>query len=53
MRSDSHCRVTDEKNRIENKRFYKAKKHLAGPAISIRKHRRNSYTLPILKPGNA
>lgn len=46
--NDSHCRVTDEKNRLRINVSIKPR-NIAGPAISIRKHRRNSYTLQELK----
>lgn len=46
--NDSHCRITDEKNRLRINVSIKPR-NVAGPAISIRKHRRNSYTLQDLK----
>jgi len=46
--NDSHCRVTDEKNRLRINVSIKPR-NIAGPAISIRKHRRNSYTLEDLQ----
>jgi len=46
--NDSHCRVTDEKHRLRINVSIKPR-NIAGPAISIRKHRRNSYTLEDLK----
>ncbi|MEN6317007.1 MAG: ATPase, T2SS/T4P/T4SS family [Clostridiaceae bacterium] len=46
--NDSHCRVTDEKHRLRINVSIKPR-NIAGPAISIRKHRRNSYTLGDLK----
>ncbi len=46
--NDSHCRITDEKNRLRINVSIKPR-NVAGPAISIRKHRRNSYTLHDLK----
>lgn len=42
--NDSHCRVTDEKNRLRINVSIKPR-NIAGPAISIRKHRKESYTL--------
>ncbi len=42
--NDSHCRVTDEKNRLRINVSIKPR-NIAGPAISIRKHRRESYSL--------
>lgn len=46
--NDSHCRVTDEKNRLRINVSIKPR-NIAGPAISIRKHRRDSYTLEDLQ----
>jgi len=46
--NDSHCRVTDEKNRLRINVSIKPR-NIAGPAISIRKHRKESYTLADLK----
>ncbi len=46
--NDSHCRVTDEKNRLRINVSIKPR-NVAGPAISIRKHRKESYTLQDLK----
>lgn len=40
--NDSHCRVTDEKNRLRINVSIKPR-NIAGPAISIRKHRKTSY----------
>lgn len=42
--NDSHCRVTDEKNRLRINVSIKPR-NISGPSISIRKHRLNSYTL--------
>jgi pilus assembly protein CpaF len=42
--NDSHCRVTDEKNRLRINVSIKPR-NISGPAISIRKHRMKSYTL--------
>ena len=42
--NDSHCRVTDEKNRLRINVSVQPR-NIAGPSISIRKHRKNSYTL--------
>lgn len=42
--NDSHCRVSDEINRLRINVSIKPR-NIAGPAISIRKHRRVSYTL--------
>lgn len=42
--NDSHCRVTDEKHRLRINVSIKPR-NTSGPAISIRKHRKNSYTL--------
>lgn len=41
--NDSHCRVSDEKNRLRINVSIKPR-NIAGPSISIRKHRRTSYT---------
>lgn len=46
--NDSHCRVTDEKYRLRINVSIKPR-NVAGPAISIRKHRKESYTLHDLK----
>jgi pilus assembly protein CpaF len=46
--NDSHCRVTDEKNRLRINVSIRPR-NIAGPAISIRKHRKTSYTLDDLK----
>lgn len=46
--NDSHCRVTDEKHRLRINVSIKPR-NVAGPAISIRKHRKESYTLSDLK----
>ena len=46
--NDSHCRVTDEKHRLRINVSIKPR-NVAGPAISIRKHRKESYTLTDLK----
>ncbi len=46
--NDSHCRVTDEKYRLRINVSVKPR-NIAGPAISIRKHRRVSYTVDDLK----
>lgn len=46
--NDSHCRVTDEKNRLRVNVSIKPR-NIAGPAISIRKHRKESYTLSDLR----
>jgi len=46
--NDSHCRVTDEKYRLRINVSVKPR-NIAGPAISIRKHRKESYTLVDLK----
>lgn len=46
--NDSHCRVTDEKHRLRINVSIKPR-NVAGPAISIRKHRKESYTLQDLK----
>lgn len=46
--NDSHCRVTDEKYRLRINVSIRPR-NIAGPAISIRKHRKNSYTLEELK----
>ena len=46
--NDSHCRVADEKNRLRINVSIKPR-NIVGPAISIRKHRRNSYTLDDLQ----
>jgi Flp pilus assembly protein, ATPase CpaF len=42
--NDSHCRVTDEKNRLRINVSIKPR-NIAGPAISIRKHRKTSYSI--------
>lgn len=42
--NDSHCRVTDEKNRLRINVSIRPR-NIAGPAICIRKHRKRSYTL--------
>jgi len=42
--NDSHCRVTDEKNRLRINVTIKPR-NICSPAISIRKHRLNSYSL--------
>lgn len=42
--NDSHCRVTDEKNRLRINVSIKPR-NIAGPAISIRKHRKSSYRM--------
>jgi pilus assembly protein CpaF len=42
--NDSHCRVTDEKNRLRINVSIKPR-NISSPAISIRKHRKDSYTL--------
>lgn len=46
--NDSHCRVTDEKYRLRINVSIKPR-NITGSAISIRKHRRNSYTLDDLQ----
>ncbi len=46
--NDSHCRVTDEKYRLRINVSIKPR-NITGSAISIRKHRRNSYTLEDLQ----
>lgn len=46
--NDSHCRVTDEKYRLRINVSVKPR-NIAGPAISIRKHRMTSYTLEDLE----
>ncbi|MGE5613930.1 MAG: ATPase, T2SS/T4P/T4SS family [Bacillota bacterium] len=46
--NDSHCRVTDEKNRLRINVSIRPR-NIAGPSISIRKHRKTSYTLDDLK----
>ncbi len=46
--NDSHCRVTDERYRLRINVSIKPR-NIAGPAISIRKHRKESYTLADLK----
>jgi pilus assembly protein CpaF len=46
--NDSHCRVTDEKNRLRINVSIKPR-NISSPAISIRKHRMKSYTLDDLK----
>ncbi|MCR4435046.1 MAG: ATPase, T2SS/T4P/T4SS family [Clostridiales bacterium] len=42
--NDSHCRVTDEKNRLRINVAIRPR-NISGPSISIRKHRKASYTL--------
>ena len=42
--NDSHCRVTDEKRRLRINVSIKPR-NISGPAISIRKHRLQSYNL--------
>jgi pilus assembly protein CpaF len=42
--NDSHCRVTDEKNRIRINVSIKPR-NLTSPSISIRKHRKTSYKI--------
>ena len=46
--NDSHCRVTDEKYRLRINVSIKPR-NISSPAISIRKHRKNSYTIEDLK----
>ncbi|HOJ79880.1 MAG TPA: hypothetical protein PLG72_03425, partial [Clostridiales bacterium] len=46
--NDSHCRVTDEKNRLRINVSIKPR-NISSPAISIRKHRKTSYTIDDLK----
>ncbi len=46
--NDSHCRVTDEKNRLRINVSIKPR-NISSPAISIRKHRKKSYTLADLQ----
>jgi pilus assembly protein CpaF len=46
--NDSHCRVTDEARRLRINVSIRPR-NVAGPAISIRKHRRSSYTLEDLR----
>lgn len=46
--NDTHCRVTDEKNRLRINVSIKPR-NISGPAISIRKHRLKSYTLQNLE----
>lgn len=46
--NDSHCRVTDEKNRLRINVSIKPR-NIAGPAISIRKHRKISYSMDDLQ----
>ena len=46
--NDSHCRVTDEKNRLRINVSIRPR-NISSPAISIRKHRKNSYTIEDLK----
>jgi len=41
--NDSHCRVSDEKNRLRINVAIRPR-NIAGPSISIRKHRKVSYT---------
>ena len=40
--NDSHCRVTDERYRLRINVSIRPR-NISGPAISIRKHRKNSY----------
>jgi len=42
--NDSHCRITDERYRLRINVSIKPR-NISGPAISIRKHRKISYTL--------
>ena len=42
--NDSHCRVTDENRRLRINVSIKPR-NIAGPAISIRKHRKSSYKI--------
>lgn len=46
--NDSHCRVTDEARRLRINVSVKPR-NIAGPAISIRKHRKSSFTLEDLQ----
>lgn len=46
--NDSHCRVTDERYRLRINVSIRPR-NISGPAISIRKHRKNSYTIKDLK----
>lgn len=46
--NDSHCRVTDEKNRLRINVSIKPR-NISSPAISIRKHRLKSYCMDELK----
>jgi pilus assembly protein CpaF len=46
--NDSHCRVTDEKRRLRINVSI-SPRNVDGPAISIRKHRKESYTLQDLE----
>jgi len=46
--NDSHCRVTDEKDRLRINVSVRPR-NISGPAISIRKHRKKSYSLYDLK----
>ncbi len=46
--NDSHCRVTDEKNRLRINVSIKPR-NITSPAISIRKHRKDSYMLKDLQ----
>lgn len=46
--NDSHCRVTDEVRRLRINVSVKPR-NVAGPAISIRKHRKTSYTIEDLQ----
>jgi len=46
--NDSHCRVTDEKYRLRINVSIKPR-NISSPSISIRKHRKNSYTIEDLK----
>ncbi len=42
--NDTHCRVADEKRRLRINVSIRPR-NISGPAISIRKHRKDSYTL--------
>lgn len=46
--NDSHCRITDEKNRLRINVSIKPR-NITSPAISIRKHRQASLTIDELK----
>jgi pilus assembly protein CpaF len=46
--NDSHCRVTDEGNRLRINLSIRPR-NVSGPSISIRKHRKVSYTLDDLE----